>query len=69
MYSDPSNIRKHVVKVRLNEREAELLQAWNNYSGQQIAVVARDMLLEQARLDIDSAFSSTEATQLALFKG
>lgn len=68
MYSDPSNIRRHVVKVRLNDREAELLDAWNNYTGQQKAVVAREMLLEQARLDLEAAMGSTDAPQLALFR-
>jgi hypothetical protein len=68
MYSDPSNIRRHVVKIRLNDREAELLDAWNNYTGQQKAVVARDMLLEQARLDLEAAMSSTDAPQLSLFR-
>ena len=68
MYSDPQNIRRHTVKIRLNDREAELLEAWNNYTGQQKAVVARDMLLEQARLDLEAAFGSTDAPQLALFR-
>jgi hypothetical protein len=68
MYSDPSNIRRHVVKIRLNDREAELLDAWNNYTGQQKAVVARDMLLEQARLDLEAAMGSADAPQLALFR-
>lgn len=68
MYSDPQNIRQHVVKIRLNEREAELLTAWTNYTGQQKAVVAREMLLEQARLDLEAMLSPSDAPQLALFR-
>ncbi len=68
MYSDPSNIRRHVVKFRLNDREAELLSAWNNYTGQQQAVVAREMLLEQARLDLEAALTATAPPQLPLFR-
>ena len=68
MYSDPSNIRRHVVKVRLNDREAELLDAWNNYTGQQKAVVAREMLLEQARLDLEASMGFADAPQLSLFR-
>lgn len=68
MYTDPSNIRRHTVKIRLNDREAELLDAWNNYTGQQKAVVAREMLLEQARLDIEAAMGAADAPQLSLFR-
>jgi hypothetical protein len=52
MYADPSLIRDHVVKLRLNDQEAELINAWVNYTGQQKAVLLREMLLEQARLDM-----------------
>lgn len=50
MYADPSLLREHVVKLRLNETEAELIDALVNYTGQQKAPLLRDLLLEQARL-------------------
>lgn len=72
MYADPSLIREHVVKIRLNDNEAELINAWVNYTGQQKAVLLRDMLLEQAMLDmgVNAApmISVNEVPQLALFK-
>jgi hypothetical protein len=49
MYSAPENIRDNVVKIRLNDREAALLKALNEYTGQQLAVLAREILLEHAQ--------------------
>lgn len=66
-YSDPSLIREHVVKLSFNEREAELINAWVNYTGQQKAAFLREMLLEQARLDIEASLGQNEAPQRALF--
>lgn len=70
MYADPSLIRDHVVKIRLNDNEAELINAWVNYTGQQKAAVLREMLLEQARLDLNSALGglTNEVPQAALFR-
>jgi hypothetical protein len=70
MYADPSLIRDHVVKIRLNDQESDLINAWVNYTGQQKAALLRDMLLEQARLDLNSALGglSNEAPQQALFR-
>ena len=71
-YTDPSLIREHVVKLRLNDREAKLIDAWVEYTGQQKAVLLREMLLEQARLDMGMDASAmtfaSEAPQLALFR-
>lgn len=47
-YSAPENIRQHVVKIRLNDREAALLKALNEYTGQQLAVLAREIVLDHA---------------------
>jgi hypothetical protein len=60
-YTDPSNIRDHVVKIRLNDREAELIQAWVNYSGEQKAVLLREMLLKQAQIDMGMDFMGVSA--------
>lgn len=66
MYTDPSLIRDHVVKIRLNDNEANLINAWVNYTGQQKAALLREMLLEQAQLDL--AASANEVPQLSLFR-
>lgn len=69
-YTDPANIRDHVVKIRLNDREAELIQAWVNYTGEQKAVLLREMLLKQAHIDMGMDFMgfspSAEAAQTSL---
>ena len=48
MYSDPTLIRKHAVKLSLSDREAALLDALCAYTGEQKAVLLREMLLERA---------------------
>jgi hypothetical protein len=68
MYADPSLIREHVVKIRLNDQESNLIDAWVNYTGQQKAVLLREMLLEQAQRNLMSDTQSTEVPQLALFQ-
>jgi hypothetical protein len=67
MYTDPSLVREHVVKLSFNEREAELINAWVNYTGQQKAAFLREMLLEQARLDLEAQMGGSEGPQRALF--
>lgn len=67
MYSDPSNLREHVVKLRFNDRESELINAWVNYTGQQKAALLREMLLEQARLDLEATLGVSEGPQRSLF--
>lgn len=74
MYADPSLIREHVVKLRLNDTEAELIDALVNYTGQQKAPLLRDLLLEQARLvligeaNYAAPSAANEGPQLALFR-
>lgn len=72
MYTDPSLIRDRVIKIRLNDPEAELIDAWVNYTGQQKAALLREMLLEQARLDmgLDATGmpAQQEVPQASLFK-
>jgi hypothetical protein len=74
MYADPSLIREHVVKLRLNETEAELVDAIVNYTGQQKAPLLRELLLESARLvlagemNIAPQGATKEGPQLALFR-
>lgn len=66
-YSDPSIIREHVVKLSFNDRESQLINAWVDYTGQQKAAFLREMLLEQARLDLEASMGLNEGPQRALF--
>lgn len=74
VYTDPSLIREHVVKVRLNDAEADLIDALVNYTGQQKAPLLRDLLLEQARLVLAGEANygptpvASEGPQMALFR-
>lgn len=74
MYADPSLIREHVVKLRLNDTEQELIDALVNYTGQQKAPLLRDLLLEQARMVLTGeanyapAQQQNEGPQLTLFR-
>lgn len=52
MYADPSQIRQHTIKLSFNELENDLIQAWVNYAGGQKAALIRELVLEQARLDL-----------------
>jgi hypothetical protein len=49
-YADPSLIRDVIINVRLNDAEAELLDAVVKYTGQQKSSLLRELFLEQARL-------------------
>ncbi len=49
MYQDPSKIRDHIVKIRLNDAESDLIDALVNFTGEQKAALLREMLLDQAR--------------------
>jgi hypothetical protein len=72
MYADPSLIRKHAVKLSLNDVENELIQAWVNYHGGEKAAFIRDLVLEQARLDlgldVQGQPPAMEGTQLSLLR-
>jgi hypothetical protein len=48
MYTDPALIRKHTVKLSLSDREAALLDAMASYTGEQKAVLLRELLIERA---------------------
>lgn len=48
MYTDPTKLRSNTIKVRLNDEEAALVQAFVNYNGGQTAALIRDIILEQA---------------------
>ena len=46
MYSEPSNIRKHAVKVRFNDDEIKVVDAMANLSRKQRATFLRELLIE-----------------------
>jgi len=54
MYADPAKIRSHTVKLRLNDEEYKLVNALADYTGEQKAVLLREIILEQAVSLIDS---------------
>ena len=72
MYADPSLIRDVIIPVRLNDAEAELLDAVVKYTGQQKSTLMRELFLEQARLvlmgqgDIGVSGQAAEPPQTAL---
>jgi hypothetical protein len=71
MYTDPSLIREHVVKVRFNDAEQALIDAFVNFTGQQKAALVRELVLEAARRALvtehAAALSMNEVPHLALF--
>lgn len=72
MYSDPSLIRKHTVKVRFNDREAALVDALVNFTGEEKAAFIRSLILDRAtevlHAEESAAFGAgTRGAQAALF--
>lgn len=47
-YSDPALIRDVIIQVRLNDNEADLLDAVVKYTGQQKSTLMRELFLRQA---------------------
>ncbi len=74
MYADPSLIRKHRVTLYLNDAEAELIEATNNYLGGEKAPLLRDLLIQSAHrvlageANLQAGASGNEDQQIALFK-
>lgn len=74
MYSDPALIRKHRVTLYLNDAEAELIEATNNYLGGEKAPLLREMLIASAHrvlageANLQAATATNEAPQFSLFK-
>jgi hypothetical protein len=68
MYADPSLIRDKTVKLSFNDLENDLIQAWVNYHGAEKAAFIRDLVLEQARLDLGLDSDGSERPQLSLMK-
>lgn len=74
MYADPALIRKNRVTLYLNDAEAELIEATNNYLGGEKAPMLREMLIASAHrvltgeANLAVAQSGNEEPQIQLFK-
>lgn len=74
MYSDPALIRKHRVTLYLNDAEAELIEATNNYLGGEKAPLLRELLIASAHrvltgeANLQSTTATNEVPQMALFQ-
>lgn len=74
MYADPSLIRKHRVTLYLNDAEADLIEATNNYLGGEKAPLLRELLIQSAHrvlvgeANLRPASAESEEPQIALFK-
>lgn len=73
MYSDPSLLRKYRVNLSFNDREAALVRALCDYTGEETAAFIRSLVLERAEEVLmhaqqsASAAAGTRAAQGALF--
>lgn len=54
MYADPTKIRSHVVKIRLNDEEVQLIDSLMRYTGEQKAAFLREIIIENANKIIHS---------------
>jgi hypothetical protein len=74
MYADPALIRKNRVTLYLNDAEAELIEATNNYLGGEKAPMLREMLIASAHrvltgeANLAVAQPGNEEQQIPLFK-
>jgi hypothetical protein len=62
MYSDPTLIRKHTVKLRFNDREAALVDALVTYTGEEKAAFIRDLILGRAMEVLHTEQSASQAS-------
>lgn len=60
MYADAAKIRSHTIKLRMNEEEYRLVTALAEYTGEQKAVLLREIILEQAVALIQTDDSSNK---------
>jgi hypothetical protein len=73
MYGDPALIRTHRVNLSFNDREAALVNAYCDYTGEEKAAFIRSLILERAGEVLGHAMQSAMArpgsqdTQNALF--
>lgn len=73
MYSDPALIRKHTVKLSLNDNEAALVDALVRYTGEEKAAFIRGLLLQRAEevlmhgAESAAAMAGTRGAQQPMF--
>lgn len=73
MYSDPALLRKHRVNLSFNDREAALVNAYCDYTGEEKAAFIRALILERAEevlfhtAQSAAAAPGTRDAQAALF--
>lgn len=73
MYSDPALIRKHTVKLSLNDNEAALVDALVRYTGEEKAAFIRALVLDRATevlahgAESAGALFGTRGSQAAMF--
>lgn len=48
MYANPSLIRKHTIKLSLNEKESALVNALCDFTGEEKAALLRELILSRA---------------------
>lgn len=68
MYADPTLIRDKPVKLSFNQLEHDLIKAWVNYHGGEVAPFVRELVLEQARLDLGLEVANSEQPQMQLLR-
>ena len=61
MYGDPALIRTHRVNLSFNEREAALVNAYCDYTGEEKAAFIRSLILERAEEVLRHAMQSAAA--------
>lgn len=62
MYSDPALIRKHTVKLSLNDNEAALVDALVRYTGEEKAAFIRALILDRATEVLAHGMESASAS-------
>lgn len=62
MYSDPALIRRHRVNLSLNDREAALVRAYCDYTGEETAAFIRSLVLERAEEVLGHALQSASGS-------
>jgi uncharacterized protein (DUF1778 family) len=61
MYSDPALLRKHRINLSLNDREAALVNAVCDYTGEERAAFIRALVLDRAQEVLCHAAQSAAA--------
>lgn len=46
MYSNPAHIRKHAIKIRVNDFELRMIELLAEANASQVAVICRELMLE-----------------------